>query len=164
MKSVMKSVMKNDWIQSKPLLYFLFFLYFFAIFIFILREDTPSLIVLYLLFLLFFLISKNMIIVFGSSLFSMLILILLRQSVKEGLTQPEEPNPEGVKPGEPLTGSKKIPEDKEPEDKFETMFKTLETNLNSINRIEEETRLKLNSMKELYVKEAKGPNKPEPVP
>ena len=152
MKSAIKKAM-NDWTQSRPLLYFLFLLYLITVSTFFYKEDTSSLIVFYLLFLLFFLISKNMIVVLGSSLFSMLVLVLLRQSMKEGLTQPEEPTP----------GSKKIPEDKEPpkEDSFETTFKTLEKNLNDINRIEEETRIKLNALKELHFKE---PKKPLPPP
>ena len=162
MKAVIKGRM-NEWTQSKPLLYFMFLIYIITVSTFFYRQDTPSLIVFYLLFLLFFLISKNMIVVIGSSLFSMLVLLLLRESSKEALTQPEvfKP-PEALKPEEPKVGSKKIPEDKEPkEDAFETTFKTLETNLNDINRIEEETRLKLNSLKELYSKE---PKKPEPLP
>jgi predicted membrane protein len=140
----------NDWTQSRPLLYFLFLLYLITVSTFFYKQDTSSLIVLYLLFLLFFLISKNMIVVLGSSLFSMMVLVLFRQSIKEGLTQPDEPKP----------GSKKIPEDKDPpkekkEDKFETTFKTLEKNLNDINRIEEETRIKLNALKELHFKDPK---------
>jgi len=94
--------------------------------------------------------SKNMIVVLGSTLSLMLVLVLFRQGVKEGMDQPE---PE-TKPGDPKPGSKKIPEDKEPDD-FETMLKSLETNLNDINRIEEATRLKLNSLKELHSKDTK---------
>lgn len=162
MKAVMKSRM-NEWTQSKPLLYFMFLLCIITVSTFFYRQDTPSLIVFYLLFLLFFLISKNMIVVIGSSLFSMLVLLMLRESSKEALTQPEVSNPpQASKPQEPTVGSKKIPEDKEPkEDAFENTFKTLETNLNDINRIEEETRLKLNSLKELYAKE---PKKSAPLP
>ena len=139
MKVSMKA-MKQDWLQSRPLLYFLFLLYIIAVSTFFYRQDTPSLIVLYLLFLLFYLISKNMIVVLGSTLFAMLVLVLLRQSVKEGLTQPDEP-----------TVSKKIPED--PDDKkdaYELTFNDLEKNLNDINRIEDETRKKLNALKELH--------------
>jgi hypothetical protein len=145
--------MKNrisDWTQSKPLLYFLFLLYLIVVGTFLYRQDTPSLIVFFLLFFLFYLITKNMIVVLGSSLGLMMVLILFRQSVKEGLTQPDE-----TKPGDPPLGSKKIPEDILPkEDDFEMTFKTLEKNLNDINRIEEETRLKLNALKELH---GKGP-------
>jgi predicted membrane protein len=151
MKGSMKA-MKQDWLQSRPLLYFLFLLYIIAVSTFFYRQDTPSLIVFYLLFLLFFLISKNMIVVLGSTLFAMLVLVLLRQSVKEGLTQPDEPT----------TVSKKIPED--PDDKkdaYELTFNDLEKNLNDINRIEDETRKKLNALKELH---SKGPAKPVGTP
>jgi hypothetical protein len=158
---------KGDWTQSKPLLYFLFLLYLITVGTFFYRQDTPSLIVFYLLFLLFFLISKNMIVVLGSSLSLMLGLILLRESTKEGMTQPE-PTPER-KPGDPPLGSKKIPEDiPSKEDEFDNMFKTLESNLNDINRIEEATRLKLNTLKELHSKGSKtatpanDPKKPVP--
>lgn len=162
--------MKNsgDWTQSKPLLYFLFLLYLITVGTFFYRQDTPSLIVFYLLFLLFFLISKNMIVVLGSSLALMLVLVLLRESTKEGMTQEAkaETKPE-TKPGDPPIGSKKIPEDiPSKEDEFDTMFKTLESNLNDINRIEEATRLKLNALKELHGKDTKGkvndPKKPVP--
>ena len=147
---VMK-VMKQDWLQSRPLLYFLFLLYIIAVSTFFYRQDTPSLIVFYLLFLLFYLISKNMIVVLGSTLFAMLVLVLLRQSVKEGLTQPEEP-----------VESKKIPEDPdENKDAYELTFNDLEKNLNDINRIEDETRKKLNALKELH---SKGPAKPSGTP
>jgi hypothetical protein len=142
--------MKQDWTQSRPLLYFLFLLYIIAVSTFFYRQDIPSLIVFYLLFLLFYLISKNMIVVLGSTLFAMLVLVLLRQSVKEGLTQPDE------------TESKKIPED--PDDKkdaYELTFNDLEKNLNDINRIEDETRKKLNALKELH---SKGPAKPQAKP
>jgi hypothetical protein len=153
--------MKNrtsDWTQSKPLLYFLFLLYLIVVGTFLYRQDTPSLIVFFLLFFLFYLITKNMIVVLGSSLGLMMVLILLRQGTKEGLTQ-EEP-----KPGDPPLGSKKIPEDILPkEDDFEMTFKTLEKNLNDINRIEEETRLKLNALKELHGKGPKNaPNSTAP--
>ena len=138
--------MKQDWLQSRPLLYFLFLLYIIAVTTFFYRQDTPSLIVFYLLFLLFYLISKNMIVVLGSTMFAMLVLVLLRQSVKEGLTQPDE------------TESKKIPEDPdENKDAYELTFNDLEKNLNDINRIEDETRKKLNALKELH---SKGPAKP----
>ena len=156
----MKS-MSMDWTQSKPLLYFLFFLYIVTVSTFFYNQDTPSLIVFYLLFLLFFLLSKNMIVVLGSSLMLMLVLVLLRGSRREGLEQPETKQ-------EDLPVSKKIPEDDTPEDPFETTFKTLETNLSDISRIEEETRNKLNSLKELYSKDpktlAKAPTKPTPPP
>ena len=145
--------MKNSLLESKPVLYFLFLLYIITVSVFFYRQDTPSLIVFYLLFLLFYLMSKNMIIVLGSTLSLMLVLVLFRQGVKEGMDQPE------TKPGDPKPGSKKIPEDKEPDD-FETMLKSLETNLNDINRIEEATRLKLNSLKELH---SKDPKKPTPA-
>ena len=154
----MKTILKMDWTQSKPLLYFLFFLYIVTVSAFFYNQDTPSLIVFYLLFLLFFLLSKNMIVVLGSSLLLMLVLVLLRGSRREGLEQPE------TKPDD-LPVSNKIPEDDTPEDKFETTFKTLETNLNDISRIEEETRVKLNSLKELYSKDTKAtPTKPTPLP
>lgn len=133
---------KQDWTQSRPLLYFLFLIFIIAVSTFFYRQDTPSLIVFYLLFLLFFLITKNMIVVLGSSLFAMLVLILLRESVKEGLTQPEEPTE---------SESKKIPEDPdENKDAYELTFNDLEKNLNDINRIEDETRKKLNALKELH--------------
>ena len=138
--------MKQDWLQSRPLLYFLFLLYIIAVSTFFYRQDIPSLVVFYLLFLLFYLISKNMIVVLGSTMFAMLVLVLLRQSVKEGLTQPDE------------TVSKKIPEDPdENKDAYELTFNDLEKNLNDINRIEDETRKKLNALKELH---SKGPAKP----
>lgn len=147
----MKAMFKQDWTQNRPLLYFLFLLYIIVVSTFFYRQDTPSLIVFYLLFLLFYLISKNMIVVLGSSLFAMLVLILLRQSVKEGLTQPDEP-----------TESKKIPEDPdENKDAYELTFNDLEKNLNDINRIEDETRKKLNALKELH---SKAPAKPANVP
>jgi hypothetical protein len=147
--------MKNNLLESKPLLYFLFLLYLITVSVFFYRQDTPSLIVFYLLFLLFYLMSKNMIVVLGSTLALMLVLVLFRQGVKEGMDQPE---PE-TKPGDPKPGSKKIPEDKEVDD-FEATLKSLETNLNDINRIEEATRLKLNSLKELH---SKDPKKPTPA-
>jgi hypothetical protein len=143
----------RDWTQSKPLLYFLFLLYIITVSVFFYREDTPSLIVFYLLFLLFYLMSKNMIVVLGSTLALMIVLVLFRQGVQEGMTQPE------TKPDDPKPGSKKIPEDKEPDD-FEATFKTLESNLNDINRIEEATRLKLNTLKELHAKKPKKPTPP----
>jgi len=146
---VMKG-MKQDWTQNRPLLYFLFLLYIIVVSTFFYRQDTPSLIVFYLLFLLFYLISKNMIVVLGSALFSMLVLVLLRESVKEGLTQPDD------------TESKKIPEDPdENKDAYELTFNDLEKNLNDINRIEDETRKKLNALKELH---SKGPAKPTAIP
>ena len=147
----MKAMFKQDWTQSRPLLYFLFLLYIIVVSTFFYRQDTPSLIVFYLLFLLFYLISKNMIVVLGSTLFAMLVLVLLRQSVKEGLTQPDE-----------LVESKKIPEDPdENKDAYELTFNDLEKNLNDINRIEDETRKKLNALKELHSKApAKAANKP----
>jgi hypothetical protein len=149
MKVSMKA-MKQDWLQSRPLLYFLFLLYIIAVSTFFYRQDTPSLIVFYLLFLLFYLISKNMIVVLGSTMFAMLVLVLLRQSVKEGLTQPDE------------TETKKIPEDPdENKDAYELTFNDLEKNLNDINRIEDETRKKLNALKELH---SKGPAKPTANP
>lgn len=151
MKDSMKAMIKHDWTQNRPLLYFLFLLYIIVVSTFFYRQDTPSLIVFYLLFLLFYLISKNMIVVLGSTLFSMLVLVLLRQSVKEGLTQPDEP-----------TESKKIPED--PDDKkdaYELTFNDLEKNLNDINRIEDETRKKLNALKELH---SRAPAKPADKP
>ena len=142
--------MKQDWLQSRPLLYFLFLLYIIAVSTFFYRQYIPSLVVFYLLFLLFYLISKNMIVVLGSTMFAMLVLVLLRQSVKEGLTQPDE------------TVSKKIPEDPdENKDAYELTFNDLEKNLNDINRIEDETRKKLNALKELH---SKGPAKPTAIP
>jgi hypothetical protein len=101
------------------------------------------------LFLLFFLISKNMIVVLGSSLFSMLILVLMRDGAKEGLAQPE-----------PTPGSKTIPEEKKKEDTFEATLKTLDAGLDDINRIKEETRLKLNALKELHLKDRAKPAPP----
>ena len=147
----MKAMFKQDWTQSRPLLYFLFLLYIIVVSTFFYRQDTPSLIVFYLLFLLFYLISKNMIVVLGSTMFAMLVLVLLRQSVKEGLTQPDE-----------LVESKKIPEDPdENKDAYELTFNDLEKNLNDINRIEDETRKKLNALKELHSKApTKAANKP----
>ena len=150
----MKAMIKHDWTQNRPLLYFLFLLYIIVVSTFFYRQDTPSLIVFYLLFLLFYLISKNMIVVLGSTLFAMLVLVLLRQSVKEGLTQPDEP-----------TESKKIPED--PDDKkdaYELTFNDLEKNLNDINRIEDETRKKLNALKELHSRAPAKPATPANVP
>ena len=149
----MKAMFKQDWTQSRPLLYFLFLLYIIVVSTFFYRQDTPSLIVFYLLFLLFYLISKNMIVVLGSAMFAMLVLVLLRQSVKEGLTQPDEPVE---------TESKKIPEDPdENKDAYELTFNDLEKNLNDINRIEDETRKKLNALKELH---SKAPAKPANPP
>ena len=151
----MKAMFKQDWTQSRPLLYFLFLLYIIVVSTFFYRQDTPSLIVFYLLFLLFYLISKNMIVVLGSAMFAMLVLVLLRQSVKEGLTQPDEP-----------VESKKIPEDPdENKDAYELTFNDLEKNLNDINRIEDETRKKLNALKELHSKApANKPATPANVP
>jgi hypothetical protein len=112
-----------------------------------------------------------MIVVLGSSLSLMLVLILLRESTKEGMTQDAPETKPERKPGDPPIGSKKIPEDiPSKEDEFDNMFKTLESNLNDINRIEEATRLKLNALKELHGKGAKtatapAPNDPKkPVP
>jgi hypothetical protein len=145
--------------QSRPLLYFLFFLYIIVVATFFYRQDTPSLIVFYLLFLLFYLISKNMIVVLGSSLALMMVLILFRQGVKEGMTQPE------VKSDEPSPGSMKIPEDKKLDD-FETTFNLLQKNMDDINRIREETQNKLNTLKEISKEPSKepskGPTKPTP--
>lgn len=144
---LMKSAMKTDWTRSVPLLYFLFFLYLIVIITFFYRQDTPSLIVLYLLFLLFFLISKNMIVVLGSSLFSMLILVLMRDGIKEGLEQPDP-------------GSKQIPEEKKKEDPFEESLKKISAGLDDVTRIKEETRVQLNAIKELHVKDQAKPAPP----
>ena len=146
----MKRAMKTDWTRSVPLLYFLFFLYLIVIITFFYRQDTPSLIVLYLLFLLFFLISKNMIVVLGSSLFSMLILVLMRDGIREGLEQPE-PDP---------AGSKQIPEEKKKEDPFEESLKKISAGLDDVTRIKEEARVQLNAIKELHVKDQAKPAPP----
>lgn len=144
---LMKSAMKSDWTRSVPLLYFLFFLYLIVIITFFYRQDTPSLIVLYLLFLLFFLISKNMIVVLGSSLFSMLILVLMRDGIKEGLEQPDP-------------GSKQIPEEKKKEDPFEESLKKISASLEDVTRIKEEAHVQLNAIKELHLKDRAKPVPP----